>query len=117
MLRPMTRGDSRFLTLTVKDQDGDAANLTGALIVMTVKSYPSASTAVFSKSSEEPGEITIVNPTGGICEINVAPEDTEEAEPGTLWYDIEVTLADDSRWTVDKGEWKLERDYTTHEAP
>lgn len=94
----MYQGDSRIFTITVKDQDGELFPLTDCLIVATLKPWMPKTTTSFTKSSENPGEITVVDT--GIAEMVFLPADTAELAAGAYYLSVVVTTTDDETFTV-----------------
>lgn len=80
------RGDSRTITATFIDSDGDPIDLTGGEIFFTANSDSaptSDSSAAISK------DITSFDaPTTGVQAINLTASDTN-VTPGTYFYDIQ----------------------------
>lgn len=78
----MTRGDSKTITVSCKDQNGNKIILdTGDTVYFTVKRNPMVSEILIQKI------ITIFNEGDAIIEIE--PEDTENLSFGGYQYDIQ----------------------------
>ena len=112
-LNPMYRGDSRFLTGTVVDEDtGVAADITGAVITFSVRSHYLATDVLFQKVSSESGEVTLTSVETGEYEVAILPEDTQDAEPGTYFYDVEILTLEGDTFTLERGEFEILFDIT-----
>jgi len=107
----MYRGDSETLELSVTNSEGDAFNLTGHLVFMTIKA--TSGDFVLTKSSDVDGEIDVIAPADGQALIYITPEDTEAMNPSTAYqYDIQVSQSTTFRKTILKGVVKIEKDIT-----
>jgi len=110
--------DNRDLLVTVSDDDGDPKDLTGAKIWFTVKEKltDSDANAKIQKRNTAAGggptEIEVTNPTGGQCEVHLVPADTEDLDPATYHYDIQVLLADGKTYTVTRDRITFKEDVT-----
>jgi hypothetical protein len=116
--------DDRTLTVTAnyKDEEGNITgpvDLNGAKIWMTVKqrSGDPDDQALFMKRNTAAGgsddEIKILTPTtNGQAEIYIIPADTEEMDPGTYQYDIQVKLSNNKTYTITRGKITFSEDVT-----
>lgn len=97
----MTRGDTLSFGVEIEglDQDLDTAFLT------CKRNH--AESAVFQKSLGD----GITKRETGVYVVRVAPEDTEDLEPGKYYYDLQLGVNGDI-FTVLKGVLELERDVT-----
>lgn len=84
----LTRGDSAYFNIEITQQDGSLyERVEGDKLVFTVKrSYNSD----FEYIQKELEGLSIV----------LAPEDTNELDYGTYWYDVQLTTSDGSVYTV-----------------
>ncbi len=90
-------GDSKTITLTVLDADGDAVDLTGADVFFAVANEPGA-TAFIEKSVGS--GVTLTDPTNGVATIAIDPSDTVSVTPSDYFYDVRVELSTGDRNTV-----------------
>lgn len=81
------RGDTRTITATMKDSNGDAIDLTGGTLMLTVNS--SASPSDDTGAAVEKDITSFDNPTTGIQDITLTSADTNSLTPGTYYYDIQ----------------------------
>ena len=97
----MTRGDTMSFGIEIEglDQDLETAFLT------CKKNHDEA--PAFQKSLED----GITKQETGKYVVRVAPEDTENLEPGKYYYDLEIGVNGD-RFTILKGVLEIERDVT-----
>jgi len=101
----MTRGDTRTLTLTLTDAEGDPYNLTGATLRFTVGD-------LFEKALGD--GIAVASPATGVAVITIDPDDTENANGRHSYpYDIEVTFVDGTVVTPILGRFVLRPDVST----
>ena len=110
------RGDSRLLSFTVTKQNGDVLNLTAAKIWMTAK-YNFTDTdlqAVFQKTTDPGGGITIPQPTLGTVEIQIDPIDTSTlpAKNIILFFDVQIKTSDQQIFTILSGKMTIIPDVT-----
>jgi len=87
------RGDNKTYEVTVVDADGDAFNLTGALIIFSVKSSNNDATYKIQLSTDDAAEIEITDAAGGIFKIYIVPGDTNDYTPVKWIYDVEVQIS------------------------
>lgn len=95
------RGETIGLRCTVRDQDGQLVNLTGATAYARVRPDPKAA-PVISKSSPSTG-IAIATQTGatrGQFTISIAAADTASLPVGDYVWDAWVVLATGERFAV-----------------
>lgn len=86
----MTRGDSESITVSVKDRgliDGDK-------IELTVRTSPTAPNRILHK--------VVTEFEDGKAIIRLYPEDTARKPFGVYWYDVQLTMADGSVYTIIK---------------
>lgn len=116
--------DDRTLTVTANymDEDGNITgpvDLAGSKIWMTVKqrSGDPDSAALFMKRNTAAGgsdaEIKILTPTtDGQAEVYIVPDDSEEIDPGTYQYDVQVKLGNNKTYTITRGKITFSEDVT-----
>jgi len=100
-------GDSHTLRDTVVDKDGDAKNISGADIIWQLFAIGSdgepTGTALISKSTgDSPATISISDGAGGIFDVTVDPEDTEDLS-GRYYHVAKVTDGSGDIATVTTG--------------
>lgn len=103
------RGDDWKLDVTLKDEDGLAIDLTGATVFFTVKENESDAdtSAVITE------DVTShTDPTNGETSIEVSDTETDDVDPGTYYYDIQVKTAAGNIQTVVKGTLTVLTDIT-----
>ena len=96
------RGSTIALRLTVKDQDGQAVDLTGATAHLRVRPDPKAA-PVITKSSPASGIVLASPQTGatkGQCTATIGPADTAALEPGDYVWDAWIVTAGGDRHAV-----------------
>lgn len=99
----MHAGDDKVLTVTVKDPDDAAVNLSSATIKwQAAKSFGKAS--AISKATSSGIEIT--DTAGGVFEITLDAADTESLR-GTFQHEAEVTFSDGTISTVMSGTMRV----------
>ncbi len=102
------KGDTKKLTITMKDNEQNAIDLTGATIRLTVKEDVDSAEPLFQKVVTEH-----TNPTGGITAIKVVPADTESATPCPYRFDIQLTDALGDVTTFVSGTWTITEEITS----
>jgi hypothetical protein len=102
----MMRGDTRSLTVTVLDDDGDPYDLTGVGVQFTVD-------ALFDKSVGD--GVAVATPASGVAVVTVNPVDTADAPDRrrAYRYDVQLTLADGSVRTPIHGLFVVRPDVAT----
>ena len=105
-------GDSRTLRITINDDAGAALDITGATIKWQLSKKAADSVEpkgafILSKGTTSTG-IEITDATGGICEVTLAPADTE-ALAGEFYHELQMTL-DGSVSTVLFGQATIVKD-------
>jgi len=90
------RGDTRIITLTVKDANGDALDLTSiSTVYLSIKAAKEDSAYIVKKKE---GAVE-GDPILGIVAFEILPADLEEVAVGEWWYDIELTFNDGTKYT------------------
>ena len=108
------RGDTwDGMELLIEDLEDDNVtvigplDLTGCVVDAHFKTSPRGS-AIFKFSTTD-ASITIANPTAGIIRFNEKKIDTE---PGTYFFDIQITFPDASIKTILQDSWTILNDIT-----
>ena len=115
----MFKGDHRDLEVTLSWPDGDPVDLTDAEIRFTVKEKlkDPQSAAKITKANAAAGgsddEIKIINAAGGRLDVYLVPADTEDIDPATYQWDIEVILSSGKKITAVRDRITLKDDVTT----
>ncbi len=110
--------DDRTLSLTVNDSDGAPVDLTSASLWFTVKARTADldSEAILQKRNTAAGgsdlQIKVIVALDGTAEIYIVPEDTNEVDPATYVWDVQVKLANDKTYTVIRGRITFKDDIT-----
>lgn len=107
----MYRADTDTITASIK-RGTKPLDLTGAVVVFSVKQNEDSETYVIQKTSTDVSDLEIIDAENGICYIYFVEDDTAELSPGFYFYDIEVTLVSGSIKTVAKGFLIIEQDIT-----
>ncbi len=115
-------GDDRTLSLSVtrKRVDGTQGpeDITDAKIWMTVKERTSdtdANALIKKKNAAAGGsdaEIKIIDAAGGKAEIYLVPDDSDQLNPGTYIYDVQVILANGKTYTITRDKITFKEDVT-----
>ena len=85
----LTRGDTAYLTVSVKTKDGEP---------YTVKSDDVLSLTVKRDYADE--EALIEKVITGATTFHIKPEDTKSLEFGMYVYDVQITTVDGDNYTV-----------------
>jgi hypothetical protein len=107
-----TRGDSGRLDVKVTQADGNAYDLTGSTLFLTVKNNltDTDSNATIRK------EVTAHdNAAGGLSHFDLLT--TDNATIGTRYFDVQIKTSDNKVYTLFSGIWKVLADVTTRTAP
>lgn len=106
------RGESRTLSLTFTDENGSAIDITGYVILFTVKAAldtdATDSNALISKSG------TITDAANGLASISILSTDTL-IEAGTYYYDIKYVNGA-SEDILGVGKFKIKLPVTNRDA-
>lgn len=100
----MVKGDTLAFNVQVFDENFEPMTVDSAF--MTCKKRPNSTDKVFQKSLTN-GIIQ----SDGLISVRVAPEDTQEADAGQYFYDLQIGLGQD-RYTILIGILSLEQDVT-----
>lgn len=101
-LEPLTAGDSRSYALEFKDKvTSNPIDITNGIIKFTAKrdirdennacDIFRASHVVGTYVAGKQAGIAITNAVGGLAQLNLRPTDTEDLQPASLKWDIELT--------------------------
>ena len=84
---------------------GAPVDLTGADVKLLVKRRMSDEdeSAEITKSSADPAQITITDPTNGVFEVYFVPADTADLTPGRHHFDIRIKLSSGKQYVVPSG--------------
>lgn len=113
------RGDDATFKATLKDDNGDAYNLTSCVLTLRVKRKRTHADgdALIDKVSSDVTEISIPTPTNGIAYIYFVPTDTlsrtdgEDLEVGFKYaYDLELVNSISKKYTILRGIFKVLQD-------
>lgn len=96
----LIRGTSKSLELQVVDINNKPADLTGAKIVLSVKTAVTDAAPLFMKSSDFPSQAEIPFPRQGKARIFISPADTQNLAPKQYVFDVWVVLASGKRYAV-----------------
>ena len=107
------RGDDMLISLTFKDSNGVAIDITGWTIFFTIKKTKDDTDAA---SVYEQDITTIPNPTLGVLQFTI-PHTVTQTLTGSYWYDIQVKKLDGTIQTVTNGNINFERDVTRRTTP
>lgn len=85
----LTRGDTAYLTVSVKNKDGEPYTVkTDDVLTLTVKGDYADEEALIEK------KIT------GTATFHIRPEDTKDLAFGTYVYDVQITMTNGDNFTV-----------------
>lgn len=110
--KEMYRGDNKTFQVTIKDSTGTAVNISGAGLKFTVKEAANDPSFKIQKTSASATEIDLTDPTNGIAEIYLVPDDTRNLKAGAYQYDVEYTDTSSKIYTVIKDTLTLLDDVT-----
>lgn len=91
----MVRGTSKTIELTVSDENGDAFDLTSAVVWFTVKKRITDETVLIQKRSTIVSEVAITDARAGQAEIYLVPGDTFKLDTREYVFDIWVIIPGD----------------------
>jgi hypothetical protein len=95
-------GNDKTYRVYVKDKDLNTINLTGATVVMTWRKTKDGSN-IIQKSTANPSEGAITDPTHGEAMIYIVPPDTTSLEIRQYVFDVTVTVASGKVYTIAEG--------------
>lgn len=96
-------GDSRSLTITVKDPSGNIVNLTGATIKWVLVDAGGNSINAKDSIAGGSGGITINNATAGQCTIQLASADTMNLLTGSYTHEARMIDSANNSSIIFKG--------------
>jgi hypothetical protein len=96
----IVRGASKTLALTITDEAGIAADISGAKVYFSVKHYATDEMPLFQKSSDVPTQAEITVPREGKALIYLQPSDTQGMDPVEYTFDVWVVLSNGKRYPV-----------------
>ena len=110
MILDIDRGRDKTYEVSVTDEAGRILDLTGATVSFMVKNSVRDAdiNAVITKTSDNPAEISITNPVGGICEVIIVPDDTDSLPVKRYVYEIKVLTADNKKYTLSLGKFLIQ---------
>lgn len=111
---PFVSGDDRTLSITVKDEDGAAFDLTGVSAIKW-QAFAYDDTVISGSNSISKtlgGGITVTSAAGGIFEITLDPADTSSLD-GKFHHECQVTDSAGNVITVFTGTFFITKDYVT----
>lgn len=102
------QGTDEPISLTITDPAGDAQDITGWTIRLTLKDYPGDSDddAVLQKDA------VITDAEGGLAQFNITDEDTADLQ-GTYYYDIRYKDSGDDIKVIYSGKFLFHKRITT----
>jgi hypothetical protein len=86
----IAKGENKTFGFTHKDTSGNIITLVGATVHFAVRTTAKATTALITKSSATPSEITIDDAANGHANIFLVPGDTSALDVEDYVYDIWV---------------------------
>jgi hypothetical protein len=95
-------GDDAPIALTLLKSDGTAFDLTGCVVLFSVKQYPQDTAFALQKSSAN-GGVTITNAAGGLATVNLTAAETAALAEGVYQFDVQVIDASSKKHTLIKG--------------
>jgi hypothetical protein len=99
----MFQGDDHVLEVSVQDSNGDPIDLSGSLIDWALAANVSSDQLLIQKNSgASPGGITITDAGGGVFEVLIDAEDTEDLS-GLYYHQSQVIDAEGSVSTIVAG--------------
>lgn len=115
----MFKGDNRDLEVTLSWPNGDPVDLTDAEVRFTVKEKlkdPQSAAKIYKANQKAGGgddEIKVINAAGGRLDVYLVPTDTDNIDPATYQWDIEVILSTGKKITAVRDRITLKDDVTT----
>ena len=94
------RGTSKTLQVTVYNPDGTAANITGAKLVLSVKTSLYDDLPTVQKVTTVPSQAVITKPREGLVEFYFEPRDTQGLMPMEYIFDVWLILPTGERYAV-----------------
>jgi len=109
------RGDTFNRVFNVIDLSGNVIDLTGWIAKFTVKENitDTQAAAKIIKTSADPLQIDIFDPTNGKLRIFIEPGDSITLEPKTYYYDLQFEDPDTHIHTTHRSTFSIFADVTT----
>jgi hypothetical protein len=107
------RGDNKTYNLNFTDSNGDVIDITGYTIYFTIKNKKT-----YKLDNDDNGALVKINvtthadPTQGESQINITSDLTNDIEPNTYVYDIQLKDDSDNILTITSGNIKIIADIT-----
>lgn len=96
------RGTTYSVTITYQD-NGVAADITGATIRFTVKTTEYDSDVADSSALILKNVTSLSDPTHGIATLTINPEDSQTITPGKYYYDVKIELVTGEIYKLEEG--------------
>lgn len=107
----VNRGDDTGLTLTFKDENGVAVDLTGSTLFFTVKNGDYADEADDTDAEIAKEVTTHDDPTNGITSVSLTNSDTD-LEAGDYVYDFQLKDSSNKIMSTQAGIFRVRADVT-----
>lgn len=108
-------GDDNDIRFVLKDRNGTAVSLLGAIVEFSVKDAETDSNddALIYRTSEYNQGVNILDPpSNGICEVVIPPELTESLSSYNYYWDLKITFASGKVKRPIKGRYVLDQSVT-----
>ena len=99
------RRTDRTLTITVKDNDGVAINITGYTIYFTVRETPESTTTLINKTVT-----SHTTPTSGISSVTLSADTDTNIAEGSYYYQFGVRDASNNILKTVRGKFNVAQD-------
>ena len=112
------RGDDNVYNLSVV-RNNAAVNISGAKLWFTAKhdqDDPDTLAVIKLNSTDNPGQISLVDQVHGLASITLKPADTVLLEETALWYDVQMKESTGRVTTIVSGILKITKDVTASVA-
>lgn len=107
----MEQGARFQRTLTYKDDNGNAIDLTGYSVRMDIRERKDKTSPIIH-DVDAAGQITITDATGGEITIDIPDSDTAGFSFGVGWYDVEIVDGSGNVTRLVQGRINLDREVT-----
>lgn len=103
------RGDDKEIPIAITDGDGEPVDITGWTVFLTVKKTlaDADEDALIAKTVTDH-----TDPTAGLTAIAIDEEDTEDADAGRYYYDIQLKDSDGKIHSAPRADFVLNADVT-----
>jgi len=108
-------GDDNDIRFILKDRNGNAVSLLGAVVEFSVKDNETDSNdeALIYRTSEYNQGVDIEDPpANGICTVEIPPELTEDLTPSNYYWDLKITFASGKVKRPIRGRFVLDQSVT-----